>query len=153
MNVNSAIENAFQTMQVHPDHQWMIRHEAFRRQIIHQIRAFPAAVLPDTTRPAFITGIVHNCGVAECWAVRGVLFDRYAKTVLRMQRQIAHSMYAALDLHRMHILIEDDDEKGHRWARAVGFEYETRLKRAGARGTDMAVYVFQPNDRRKSWLA
>jgi hypothetical protein len=107
-----------------------------------QIRNFPAIALPNFDAPVAICGIACAPGFGEAWMVTGVGFEKHLKTILRQHRQMLRMMVDVLALHRLHMLIDPERPGTARYAQAVGFEFEARLKRMGLQGQDLHMYLF-----------
>lgn len=145
--MNEAVLQAFRQFTPRPVDAWMIEHEAFRQYIEAQIETCPAFALPTLDSPSVICGFAHAFGVCEAWMVTGQNFERDFKTVLQQQRQLCATMINALDLHRLHIVIDAGNPAAASWARHLGFEYEAGpLKGYGARGNDELFYIWKGSE-------
>jgi len=139
---NNPVLTAFQTMApADPSVPPAVPGQA-RDFIIKQIIHFPSIALPDAQNPACIVGIIPMGGVAELWQYNGAGFRRQAPVILGMAQGLAAAMYEIFNLHRMEMRVRRGFEGGGLWARRIGFEYETTLKRAGSRGEDMDIYLW-----------
>ena len=138
--------HAFRSMTPRPADEWFFVNPAMRPWIEAQIMHFPSFALPDAESPVCIVGIVPTGSVAEVWMMTGAGFETQVKTVLRQGRSLCASMYQALGLHRMEMRCDQGRPETGRFVRSLGFEYETNLKRAGARGENLDVYVW-PDER------
>lgn len=117
------------------------------RQLIEaQILLFPSWALPDPQTASCVVGIVPNGRVGEVWMITGEGFEGHAKIILGIGRQLCRTMYEVLKLHRMDMRCRTDYPQAGRWAQALGLEYETTLKRAGAQGENIDVYLW-PDER------
>lgn len=142
---NEAVD-ALMAMEPHPDHAWMFENPRMFEQLVQQAWAYPSYVLPEKACPAVVFGIIHRFGVGEAWMVAAADFEKRARLVLGAQRALCAMWYKTLGLHRMHIMVESACARSRNWARHLGFSYETDLKRAGARGEDIAVYLWQKQE-------
>lgn len=140
--MNDAVLRAFYTMTPRERDRLSYDDPVTRAYIEKQIMLFPAFALPDPDHAVCIVGAVPLRGVAEIWMVTGEGFERQAKTVLRQGRALCGSIYQALNLYRMAMYCDADYPAAGRWARALGFEFETVLKRAGRNGCDAEVYLW-----------
>lgn len=80
-------------------------------------------------------------GMARAWASISVDCDRWA--LLAATRQVRRAIdraFLRLSLRRMETTVRVDFRPGHRWAKALGFEYEGVMRRYGPDGTDHALY-------------
>lgn len=143
----SGILDALRTFKPRPVDAWMFEHPVISQQLVSQILYFPCMALPSNDKPTVLCGLVHNfCGAGEIWMVTGEGFERTAKTVLQQQRRLARDFYKALGLHRLHILVDSDRKDARRWAEALGFQFEARLKKYGPRGEDRDMFLFNSNE-------
>jgi hypothetical protein len=145
--MNAAV-NALMTMELRDCDAWVRQNGAYFDALLRQASVFPAYVLPDPSAPLVVTGIVHHCGVGECWMLTGKGFGKgRTSEVLRQQRLLCASIYQALGLHRMHILCDAARSEAGRWAGALGFEYEFTAARFGPLGNDMGIWVWPYKER------
>ncbi len=145
--MNGAVLNAFLNFRPRPRDAWMIENEAIREQIARQIALFPAWALPTSAAPTCIAGVVYAFGAAQAWMLTGIGFERDARRILPVMQWGIRHFYERLGLRRLEMQIEVDDSPAERWARHTGFRFEAGpLKRKGARGEDMNIWLYQPRE-------
>ncbi|MDP2207049.1 MAG: hypothetical protein Q8K65_12175 [Alphaproteobacteria bacterium] len=121
----------------------LLNDAACRALIEYQILNYPSFALPSIAAPVVVCGIAHAAGVGEVWMVTGKGFEEQFRTVLRQQRAGLPQLIRVLDIHRLHMLVDPARAGVCRYAEAAGFEFEARLKRMGARGQDLEMYVYK----------
>lgn len=121
---------------------WMFENESVKARIRHQIRHFPAIVLPSPDNPVVIAGVIHHAGVGEVWMMASDDLPRFKRLILRQLRILVPSLPHMFQLRRMHALIDSRDRAAKRWAEKVGFRFEVGpLKGLGSDGGDRDFYV------------
>lgn len=146
MGPQQKIIDAFLALELRDEDAWIKRDQKFIDFIIVQIQNFPAFALPSPDAPVAIVGIVHAFGSGVVWMVRGKNFESAVRTVLPLGRQLCCSMYEALGLHRMAMMVDVGRPDAERWAEGLGFEFETVLQRYGERGQNQSVFLW-PDER------
>lgn len=91
-------------------------------RLLHQARDFPAFALPDQDNPLAVMGFVTVNGETTVWMVTAKGFERRAKTILKIQRQLCAAMFRGLNHDAMICEIQCGDQDAFRWALAVGFD-------------------------------
>ena len=142
INGHHAVVEALKRMKPREKDRWMIDNVRYFDWLLAQAYHFPSFALPDIGNPSVICGIVHSFGRGEVWMVTGEDFKAQSHHTLPMQRQICRSMYRALQLHRMSLCVDAGSRSANKWAKSLGFRYETDLEKAGARAENLSVYVW-----------
>ena len=145
--MNEAVLEAFRKFRPAPAAAWAFANPAARAFMMAQIERFPSAALPDLENPTVLTGIVHEGGRGELWMLTGEGFRRTAPLVRDLALEMIPMIYSALKLHRLQLTIESGRADAALWARRLGFEYETTLKRASRRATDLDIFLWPHNER------
>ncbi|HCS23303.1 MAG TPA: hypothetical protein PLW48_10135 [Alphaproteobacteria bacterium] len=114
-----------------------------RARLEYQIMNYPSFALPSIVQASVICGVAHAAGVGEVWMVTGKGFEKDFRTILRQQRAGLPMMMQVLKLHRLHMLVDPARHGVCRYAEAAGFDFEARLKRMGAKGQDLDMYVYK----------
>lgn len=140
----NAVIDALQTMTLRPQDQWLLDDPRVFEKIMLQAWIFPCFVLPSPERPLAVVGLCHEFGVGTVWMVTGEGFGTEAKTILRQSRELIDMGVSSFGLHRTFMEVDAERRDAKRWAKLVGFEYETTLKRAGVRGNDLEIWLW-PN--------
>lgn len=85
-------------------------------------------------------GYIHFWpGRAQVWAMMSYETQAYGGSIHRhVKRYIA-----AHPVTRLECIIDPKFEASVRWARRLGFAYESTMQRYGLRGQDMDMYVFE----------
>lgn len=142
--MNEAAYKAFLNFKPRPVDAWMFENPAVKAHLELQIIACPSYVLPSAEEPAAICGIVNVLGIGSVWLVTGEGFERKAPIVIKQLHVLCQQAYEVLNLHRLQMWVNSDDEKAKRFAQRLGFVCEAeRLKAMGARGQDMDVYLME----------
>jgi len=90
-------------------------------------------------------------GVAQVWlltsdAARGCGVS-YTKECIRLMDQEA----LRLSIRRIHIVVDAGIKENARWAKVLGFKYESSMKKAAPNGNDMNIYVYWPKGVNYGW--
>lgn len=138
------IVDALGRMRIRPVDAWMLDNRAYALRIVEQILNFPSFALPDLENPVAICGIVHAFGVGEIWMVTGEGFEEQVKTILPMHREMIRGMAQALNLHRVHMIVDPSHPGAARYGKALGFESEfgKLSRRLGPRGEDLEFLIW-----------
>lgn len=128
-------EHAMQFGEMEPIHgPWRITPE-----IAVEIEAIGATTGIDRGEVLAIAGVLPRWqGVGLAWAWLGRSWRRQARAITE---QCARGL-ADTSLHRVEMGVAVDYERGHRWARRLGFTLETPVARGwGPDKADYALYV------------
>lgn len=79
-------------------------------------------------------------GVGEVWLMSTDHLNAYPIWMIKTFRQLTESALDKGGLHRVQMFVDNNDKKLHRWARALGFEFEGVMRKHSADQTDHAVY-------------
>lgn len=79
-------------------------------------------------------------GVASCGAITTHHLDSNPLGYTRTIRDLITSDMKKYNVHRSEITVQDDFIQGHRWARALGFEWEGLLKQYGPDKSNYGIY-------------
>lgn len=143
---NSAVE-AMQNMKLRERDSYLKDNPQMWKILLWQAENMPACVLPNIFDPIVVCGVTHRFGVGEAWMVASdELHGRNAAIVLIQQRNVIQSLYQSLNLHRLHMVIDEDFGKAKFWAEKLGFVYESTNKRMGSRGQNVELWIFN-NER------
>lgn len=75
-------------------------------------------------------------GVVECWFIPGEGLDRHARTTLVGARATLAQAFEDYDIARMQIFVKDQHMVALRFAKALHFEVECKLRKYGPEGAD-----------------
>lgn len=146
--MNEGVLDILDRFQARECDRWMLEDPFFRARIVAQIMSGPVAVLPSMEKPAAIVGITAVYGVASCWMVTGIGFERAAPVIVRQVRGLCDSVVAAFDLRRLHMMVDSDNPRAQRFAARLGFVCEAAgLKKLGARGQDVDIYLYSMEEK------
>jgi len=90
-----------------------------------------------------ITNIVT--GVAEIWAITGVLVDKYPKDFHKTCQRIIDYAFEIDNLHRLQCTAEASFDKTIKWLENLGFEREGVLRNYTPDKKDMCIYAMLDN--------
>lgn len=136
---------AFRRMSLRPDNQWMRDNPVACAEIEANIMAGPSIALPSPEQPAVVCGIVHCYGIGTVWMVVGAEFTGCWRRVYAIQKSLLRSMFDALRLRRMHILVDAGNAVNRKYAECLGFVQETEKAHCGLgpRGEDLLFYIWR----------
>ena len=72
----------------------------------------------------------------ECWFIPSEGLDRHARTTLVGARKVLQSIFDSYDITRMQIFVKCEHEVALRFAKALYFDVECRLRKFGPEGAD-----------------
>jgi hypothetical protein len=145
--MNDLILRAFDRCQICRSERWMLDSPAILAKLRWQIQSFPAFALPAIDDPAVFCGVAHEQGVGEAWMIGVEGYEKRLPIVRRQQHEGLKSIYAALGLHRLHMMTDARRPAHYAYATGLGFEYETTLRRYGPRGEDVDVHLWPEGKR------
>lgn len=89
-----------------------------------------------------IAGINHlRTGVCEAWVIRSSLINTCKFTFFKTINNLINFVIDSMGVHRFEIAILDSWEKGHKWARTLGFKFESVAEAYDFHKQDHAIYV------------
>jgi hypothetical protein len=103
-----------------------------KSMVSQQARMGSAFTVFRHNRPIAILGVINIWpGVGEMWSI----FDNQAReipaTALRTGRSFGDIAIRYLQLHRLQITVRTDDNRAFRYAKAIGFETESVMRKYG----------------------
>jgi RimJ/RimL family protein N-acetyltransferase len=103
-----------------------------KSMVAQQARMGSAFTVFRYNRPIAILGIINIWpGVGEMWSI----FDNEARqipaTALKTGRSFGDIAIRYLELHRLQITVRTDDNRAFRYAKAIGFETESVMRKYG----------------------
>jgi RimJ/RimL family protein N-acetyltransferase len=103
-----------------------------KSMVAQQARMGSAFTVFRHNRPIAILGVINIWpGVGEMWSI----FDNEARqipaTALRTGRSFGDIAIRYLQLHRLQITVRTDDNRAFRYAKAIGFETESVMRKYG----------------------
>lgn len=75
-------------------------------------------------------------GVAEAWLVPGKGLEDHARTLLVGARTLFDQAVSDSDITRLQIYVKEENEVALRFAKAIGFDVESKLRKFGPEGAD-----------------
>ena len=89
-----------------------------------------------------ITGVNHlRLGVCEAWIIRGKGIDNHKLDFFRTIKGLIEFVFEFMGIHRFEIAILNEWEKGHKWAKTLGLEFEHICKAYDSLKRDHAIYT------------
>lgn len=111
----------------------LIAYFALNYPEIRQMMAFT-----KESKTIFICGLSFiSEGVWEAWLIPCKEIKKYAKDTVRSVRDFTDWLFDYYSAHRIQIAVEDYNCK---WARAIGFEFESKLRKYH-KGVDHYMYI------------
>lgn len=87
-------------------------------------------------------GINHlRLGVVEAWVIRGKGIDDNKFEFFKKIKGLIDFVFEFMSVHRFEIAIDNEWDKGHKWARTLGLELEHICKAYDHFRKDHAIYV------------
>ena len=81
-------------------------------------------------------------GVGEVWLIPGVLVDKYKLEFFKITYRLIHNfLIPQMRLHRTIIAIKEGWEQGYKWAKALGFKYESMMEAYDTSYGNQACFV------------
>ena len=133
------------------------RADHFKALVLQDSQAFFQPVVDD---PAYARGLegagpAWSCfegdlcigcgGIVEQWRGRGVAWALFSPLATGAKFLTIHrATKDALELstfHRIEAYVQEDFPQGHQWAKMLGFEAESVMKKFTAEGKDSTMYV------------
>ena len=75
-------------------------------------------------------------GLVECWFIPGEGLDKHTRTTLVGARATLAQAFESYDIARMQIFVKDQHMVALRFAKALHFEVECKLRKFGPEGAD-----------------
>lgn len=75
-------------------------------------------------------------GLVEAWFIPGEGLDRHARSTLIGARALLREVMSDTDIRRMQIFVKVDNTRALRFAKALHFEIECKLRKFGPEGAD-----------------
>ena len=75
-------------------------------------------------------------GVVEAWFVPGEGLEKHVRSTLIGARSLLRDVMSDKDIRRMQIFVKVDNDRAFRFAKALQFEVECKLRKFGPEGAD-----------------
>lgn len=87
-------------------------------------------------------------GVAQVWLLTSDVARGHGVSYTKECKRLMDFHSSRLGIHRVHIVVDAGIQENLRWAKVLGFEYESTMRHAAPDGGDMLVMVYWPKGGR-----
>lgn len=89
-----------------------------------------------------IAGINHlRLGVCEAWLIPSDSVNRYKLSFFKAVRRLVDFVFQNMSIHRFEIAIDCEWHEGTKWAKALGFKFESIAREYDFNRRDHAIYT------------
>lgn len=94
---------------------------------------------------AAVLGVTISGSVGEIFSYLGEPICRFPLAVTKQVRRELKAIEEMYRLKRTHIFVDTTNYRAVRWAKALGFEVESMMRKLGPQGEDFIVFARFPN--------